>query len=154
MPKCTKLMLIRHAEKPDSQANIGGSERGRSADRNDLTAKGWRRAGALVRLFNPRAARGPSAGTRRSGRDFRRAADGRQSEQAAVAHGRAARSLTRAPVQTQFPLRQEKALIAAALDAAPAVLISWHHDRIARLAAELGVAARHGPTECSTACSC
>ena len=53
MPKCTKLMLIRHAEKPDGQANIGGVSEAGAADRNDLTAKGWRRAGALVRLFNP-----------------------------------------------------------------------------------------------------
>jgi len=43
-------------------------------------------------------------------------------------------------VQTRFALHQEKALVAAALDDATAVLICWHHERIPKITAELGVA--------------
>jgi len=50
---CTKLMVIRHAEKPDKQAGISGVTEAGMADKDELTVKGWQRAGALVRFFNP-----------------------------------------------------------------------------------------------------
>lgn len=46
------IMLIRHAEKPTDQlrgVNIIGIE-----DADDLSVRGWQRAGALVRFFAPR----------------------------------------------------------------------------------------------------
>ena len=73
---CTKLIIIRHAEKPDPQANIGGVSEAGGADRNDLTVRGWQRAGALVRLFNPHPPRVPAAGVGGSRRDLCGAADG------------------------------------------------------------------------------
>jgi len=55
----TKLMVIRHAEKPDTYngKSYAGIDAGGSADPESLVTLGWERAGALVSLFSP--ARGP-----------------------------------------------------------------------------------------------
>jgi broad specificity phosphatase PhoE len=46
-----KVMLIRHAEKPNETVQ-GVNEAGR-ADSDQLSVRGWQRAGALVRFFAP-----------------------------------------------------------------------------------------------------
>ena len=47
----TKVMLIRHAEKPNETIQ-GVNEAGRPAP-DQLSVRGWQRAGALVRFFAP-----------------------------------------------------------------------------------------------------
>ena len=47
----TKVMLIRHAEKPNETVQ-GVNEAGR-ADPDQLSVRGWQRAGALIRFFAP-----------------------------------------------------------------------------------------------------
>jgi hypothetical protein len=56
-----KIMIIRHAEKPDPSANIVGVTEGGDVDKDDLTVRGWQRAGALVRFFNPVAPPAPES---------------------------------------------------------------------------------------------
>jgi len=46
----TKVMIIRHAEKPVGQ--ISGVDESGNADLNSLIPQGWQRAGALVPLFS------------------------------------------------------------------------------------------------------
>jgi hypothetical protein len=54
MMPATKIMLIRHAEKPtDDGAFVGVSAAG-SPDSHELIVRGWQRSGALVRFFAPR----------------------------------------------------------------------------------------------------
>ena len=72
---CTKLMVIRHAEKPDRQAGILGVTEAGVADTNELTTKGWQRAGAFVRFFNPSVSGEPARGGGRAGSDLCDAAD-------------------------------------------------------------------------------
>src|ERR1700733_11768363 len=48
----TKIMFIRHAEKPDG--DVQGVTAAGNADAKELTVRGWQRSGALVRLFAPR----------------------------------------------------------------------------------------------------
>lgn len=47
----TKILFIRHGEKPDDSVR-GVSEAGGN-DPNELAVRGWQRAGALVRFFDP-----------------------------------------------------------------------------------------------------
>jgi hypothetical protein len=51
MANATKIMLIRHAEKPDG--SVQGVDANGTADAESLTVQGWQRAGALARFFAP-----------------------------------------------------------------------------------------------------
>ena len=57
----SKIMVIRHAEKPDKSAGAMGVREDGKHDPDSLTVRGWQRAGALVTLF------GPGGGPVRSG---------------------------------------------------------------------------------------
>jgi hypothetical protein len=46
-----KIMIIRHAEKPDGQTAGISMAGGQSPE--ELTVQGWQRSGALVRFFAP-----------------------------------------------------------------------------------------------------
>lgn len=50
-PKATKIMLIRHAEKP--LGTLAGVDLNGSPDKSSLIIQGWQRAGALACLFAP-----------------------------------------------------------------------------------------------------
>jgi hypothetical protein len=45
------IFLIRHAEKPDPKAGIGGVSHSGQPDSESLSVRGWQRAGALTALF-------------------------------------------------------------------------------------------------------
>ena len=49
-----RIMVIRHAEKPDEHGRVGGVDPAGKADEHALSPLGWQRAGALVRFFAPR----------------------------------------------------------------------------------------------------
>jgi broad specificity phosphatase PhoE len=50
---CTKIMLIRHAERPSADKLIRGVTVEGQKNKEELTVRGWQRAGALVRFFAP-----------------------------------------------------------------------------------------------------
>lgn len=50
---CAKIMLIRHAERPSADKSIRGVTLEGRKDKEELTVRGWQRAGALVRFFAP-----------------------------------------------------------------------------------------------------
>ena len=62
MPHPTKIMLIRHAERPAKVGSPYGMTPDGNQDVNSLSTVGWQRAGALVTLFDP--ATGPPQGSR------------------------------------------------------------------------------------------
>ena len=51
--RCTKIMVVRHAEKPDKDKDPYGITRKGLRDKESLQVRGWQRAGALIGLFAP-----------------------------------------------------------------------------------------------------
>lgn len=53
MRSATKIMLVRHAEKPDKDFAPYGVTREGERSKESLQIRGWQRAGALIALFAP-----------------------------------------------------------------------------------------------------
>jgi hypothetical protein len=126
----TKIMLIRHAEKPDD-SHDGVDPKGKP-DKHDLIVRGWQRAGALTQFFaNPRDPNGP----------VRRPA-------AIFATEPTSGSDSARPLHTVTPLSQflnvaidsmiaegaEPDLVKKASASTGVVLIAWHHEKIPAIA--------------------
>jgi hypothetical protein len=136
-PKASKIMVIRHAEKPAGQV-AGVDELGVPSGR-DLTVRGWQRAGALACLFAP--ARGPLQSALLARPQFIFAS-------AAVDGPEGGNSRSRRSQETVMPLAQlldvdinlsfskgqEKALAKAAQACSGPVLIAWQHENINAIA--------------------
>jgi len=50
---CAKIMLMRHTERPDADKSIRGVTQEGIKNKEELSVRGWQRAGALVRFFAP-----------------------------------------------------------------------------------------------------
>lgn len=147
LPICSKLMVIRHAERPDENGSVAGvAENGRS-DPTELTVRGWQRAGALVRLFRPLdpAALRPSLAE--PGAIFATAPTSEHPSQRPLHTVKALADDLHLEVQTGFAIHQEADLVKAALDADATVLICWHHERIVKIAEVLNVQVGSWPDE-------
>ena len=130
------VMLIRHGEKPgkDGEHPLGVDHDG-AADHDSLCPRGWQRAGALVRLFNPNA---------RSAADTRIAIPRRL-------FAMAPRDTSKRPHQTLRPLADDLGLaidvhiqrddIKSLVDAInlydDPLLVCWEHHRIPHIASQL-----------------
>src|SRR5476649_187515 len=124
---CAKIMLIRHAERPSADKSIRGVTLEGIKNKEELTVRGWQRAGALVRFFAPRDNRFVHPELERPAVLF------------ACKAGPAAPSLR--PQHSLLPLAEliqtefnrayfegeEEALVENALLAKGAVLIAWKH---------------------------
>lgn len=126
----TKIMVIRHAEKPDDKD--GGVDAKGDSEKHDLIVRGWQRAGALVQFFaNPRDPNGP---IKRPATIFAtQPSPGNESKR---------------PLHTVTPLKQllgvtiddtvavgsEQELVDKAAARDGVVLISWHHEKIPAIA--------------------
>ncbi len=136
-PADTVIMIIRHGEKPDaSHPGIGDDGR---PDSKSLTQRGWDRANALPKLFDPPKGRPPRPGIMRP-RTIYAATD-----QGPLAGAHRMRQ-TVTPLarhmgitlNTTYAESQEAALAKAALSAPEPVLICWEHSRIPAIVAALG----------------
>lgn len=126
----TKIMLIRHAEKPNDKD--GGVDQKGIADKHELIVRGWQRAGALVRFFaDPRDPNGPI-----------------KPPATVFATEPATGSESKRPLHTVTPLVQrlnipidstiaegsEQDLVTKAIACNGVVLIVWHHEKIPAIA--------------------
>jgi hypothetical protein len=126
----TRIMLIRHAEKPDD--NDGGVDQNGNPDKHDLIVRGWQRAGALVQFFaNPRDPNGPI-----------------KPPETIFATEPTSGSESKRPLHTVTPLKQwlnipidstiaegsEQNLVNNAIASNGVVLIAWHHEAIPAIA--------------------
>jgi hypothetical protein len=131
----SSIMIIRHAEEPDDAGTDMGVDRHGTQNAHQLSVRGWQRAGALVRCFNPLT---NSVSVRKPGAIF---------ATAITAQSKSLRSQsTVAPlakdlaidVDRSFAEGQEAELLQAVMAAAESVLICWHHGRIPAIVAALG----------------
>jgi hypothetical protein len=142
MAVARKIMLIRHAEKPE------GATQGVDANGNDgpefLTVQGWQRAGALGRFFAPVSPQFQHPGIETP--QFLFAAGPVSKKQKEAGDG----SKSYRPEQTLTPLSQllgsavplnlnfvngdEQQVAAAAMACAGVVLIAWQHEDIPAIA--------------------
>ena len=123
----TKIMLIRHAEKPNGDGGPGLMPDG-TQNPEALTATGWIRANALVGLFAPNgAAQRPPLG-----RPASLFASGSQSLRPKQTLALLSASLG-LPIMT-FLKGQEAELVAAVKAAEGPALISWQHEAIPEIA--------------------
>jgi hypothetical protein len=126
----TRIMLIRHAEKPDGKD--GGVDQKGNPDKHDLIVRGWQRAGALVQFFaNPRD---PNAPIKRPAAIF--------------ATEPSSQTASKRPLHTTTPLAiflgiainsdisegAEQDLVDQAVASTGVVLIAWHHEAIPKIA--------------------
>ncbi len=124
----TKIMLIRHAEKPNGDGGPGLMPNGVENPRA-LTLTGWKRANALVGLFNPADGASPKPPLAKPKSLFASGSESLRPKQ------------TIAPLATALNLSvrsflngQEPELVAAVKAAEDTVLISWRHEAIPEIA--------------------
>jgi broad specificity phosphatase PhoE len=133
----SRIMIIRHAEKPEAGGPPYGINEDGDLSKDSLTVKGWQRAGALACLFGRVTAplRHPSLAT----------------PDVIFASGIAEHSKSLRPQQTVAPLarvlrlevnsrfveEQEAELAAAAIEQKGNVLISWQHEKIPEIANQI-----------------
>jgi hypothetical protein len=124
----TKIMLIRHAEKPDGIAQ-GVSAAGK-ADPEELIVRGWQRSGALVRLFAPRDGKfvAPQLATPKT---IFASAVGKHSNSLRPQHTvlELSKQLNLS-LNLRYPKGDELELAKAAAAASGPVLIAWEHENI------------------------
>lgn len=128
----TKIMLIRHAEKPTKTLN-GVSPDG-SADPEDLIVQGWQRAGALIGLFAP-----PHGQTCQPGlatpRHLFASGVAKHSESLRPEHTVMPLSAKLGiDIDTQYEKGDETKLASAIQQAGGAVLVAWEHEAIPSIA--------------------
>jgi hypothetical protein len=123
-----KIMMIRHAEKPDGQTagiSIAGDQ-----DPEEITVRGWQRSGALVRFFAPVA--GPLSDNRLATPKFIFASGiGLHSKSLRPQHTVAelAEQLG-PPLNVDYLKGDEKALADEVVTKDRPVLIAWQHEVI------------------------
>jgi hypothetical protein len=127
-PRSAKILLIRHAEKPDG-VRQGVSLLGDTAEK-DLSVIGWQRAGALACLFAP--PEGMAVNKALSTPNFIFASHS-SSDRPLNTVLPLARKLN-IEVNLEYGKGDESSLCEAAKGCSGAVLISWQHDYMAAVA--------------------
>jgi hypothetical protein len=120
----TKIMVIRHAEKP-TDADQGVSPSG-TDDKRELIIQGWQRAGALACLFAP--ARGALQSSALATPQFLFASDDSSQRPKETITPLAERLNLK--IDLDFGKGQESELVQAAKAKSGTVLISWQHEAI------------------------
>lgn len=146
-PSPTKIMIIRHAEKPlDGHAPYGVNSDG-VGDGESLTVQGWQRAGALADLFAP--SRGPFQDPNLATPNFVYASKAvphtdsdsmRPSETVTPLINKLKAGVS---VNFEFLKGQEPAAATSALACKGVVLICWEHKNIHKIVHNIPIDPKH-----------
>lgn len=142
----TKIMLIRHAEKPTGASHPHGVNSEGERDKESLTVRGWQRAGALATLFAPASPLPQGSPLARpqhifASKPLKRGGSRRPLETVTpLAEKLAVR------VNSHFPREEVAGMLGEAFSCEGAVLICWQREFIPRVASHiLGDGAAHPP---------
>ncbi|HEV3157639.1 MAG TPA: hypothetical protein VGZ00_09875 [Candidatus Baltobacteraceae bacterium] len=128
----TKIMVIRHAEKPSGMPPPNGVTADGEVDPDSLIIRGWQRAGALISLFD--SAGGPLRnGLTVPQKLFASNPQGDVSQRPLQTITPLAAHLG-CTIDTRFSKGDEKDLVDAAKNFSRTVLISWQRERIPGIA--------------------
>jgi len=132
----SKIMIVRHGEKPEKDEDIHGIDAQGEHDKNELSTRGWQRSGGLVRLFNP--LHGPFVNPALAKPDAIFAAD---PERAGHTHSERSLNTVKAvadslglKVNVKHAKGEEKKLVEDVLATRGVVLIAWEHQAIIDIA--------------------
>jgi hypothetical protein len=126
----TRIMLIRHAEKPDDKD--GGVDQKGEPDKHDLIVRGWQRAGALVQFFaNPRD---PNSPIKRPATIFATEPNSGSESNRPLHTVTPLAKFLNLNIDSRIAEGSEDALVQAAVAANGVVLIAWHHEKIPAIA--------------------
>jgi hypothetical protein len=122
---CDKIMLIRHAERPDPE-NRGVALDGHK-DKESLTVRGWQRAGALVRFFAPNDARPANSALARPQILFACKADSKDPSLRPQHTLLPLSDLLQVEFNRHYFEGEEKALVRKVLESPGPALVAWKH---------------------------
>jgi hypothetical protein len=133
----SKIMLIRHAEKPTEDGKIKGVAADGKHDDEELIVRGWQRSGALVRFFAPRGGIFADRSLAAPKTIFA-AGVGEHSHSLRPQHTvLELANATGVRLDLRFRKGDEADLAKAALAAEAPVLIAWQHEAIPGIVAAL-----------------
>ena len=132
--RATKIMLVRHAEKPPDEGPPHGVTAEGERESESLTVRGWQRAGALVSFFAPADDRFPHPELARpqflySSKPTRRDGSRRPFETLTPLAERLA-----VRINANYPKREAEEMLEEAFLCEGVVLVCWQHDFIPRMA--------------------
>jgi hypothetical protein len=135
----TKIMIIRHAEKPPANPPPSGVDINGGVDKDSLIVQGWQRAGALAVLFAP--SRGPFQNSELATPQFIFASsssdpEGNRPEETVTP------LINKLKLTSNFHFAKKdvsdvSGVASAALSCVGVVLISWPHGMIPKLAKQI-----------------
>jgi hypothetical protein len=128
----SKVMVIRHAEKPTDSPSFYGVTAVGEKDPESLIVRGWQRAGALACLFAP--SRGPLQSPELAEPQFLFASDKKGGSQRPLETITPLSQKLGIKIDTSFAKGQEKDLVKKALSRQGIVLICWQHEVIPEIA--------------------
>jgi hypothetical protein len=130
----TKIMVIRHAEKPTDDGTIAGVSLDGTQNEEELIVKGWQRSGALVRFFKPVDGRF-ACGELETPNVIFASAVARKSKSLRPQHTvLSLADFLGLPLDLNHTKGDEDALVADALARNGVVLIAWEHEAIPGIA--------------------
>lgn len=147
----TKVMLIRHAEKPlNSSEQYGVSAEGHR-DKESLTVRGWQRAGALAQLFAPLGGRFQDRALAQPDYLFASKARKQNGSRRSVETITPLSEKLSIRINSNYTRSEYREMLAEALACRGVVLISWQHEFLPEIAAhilgEVGAAPRGWPSD-------
>jgi hypothetical protein len=126
----TKIMLIRHAEKPSDDGKVQGVTADGADNPEELIVRGWQRSGALARFFAPRDGKFVDPRLAQPKTIFASGV-GKHSKSLRPQHTvLELATLLKITLDLKFPKGDETDLAKAAVAATGPVLIGWEHEAI------------------------